>query len=180
MHKSFKCIVILLLLFCLTGCNKEITQVDFMAFSEKCRAENYYQTCNEITDGATTYFYYNHNKGILFETYTMLKKCKCDFDVFNTAKSELSTKFNAEVIVWDYCINNIEYDIFWVENTNRLYSDFQEFGFVAINDEKYYIDFYWFYNPDYDNRVYDEESFDAFFKENYSWVSDKTEGIRQK
>lgn len=170
MRKRFKTIVILLLLFCLTGCDKKITQADFMAFSEKCRAEDYYQICNELTNDAVTYFYYNHDKGILFETYTMLKRCECDVDIFDTAKSEFLTKFNADNIASDYYINNIEYDIFLVENTNGLYSDFQEFGFVAINDEKHYIDFYWFYNPDYDIRIYDKESFDAFFKENYSWI----------
>ena len=91
MKKTFKCIVILLLLFSLVGCSKEISQTDFLEFSAKCRAQEYYQTCDKITSDVKSRFYYNHDNGILFETYTMLEKCECDIDTFKFIKNGKET-----------------------------------------------------------------------------------------
>lgn len=170
MKKRFKCIMILLLLFSLVGCSKETSQTDFMEFSAKCRAQEYYQICDKLAGDGKTYFYYNHNNDFFFETYTMLEKCECDSDTFKLIKNGVETEFNTNKIVSGYIINDIAYDIFFVENKNRLYGEFQEFGFIAFNEEYHYINFYWFYNQDYDMSIYDTASFDEFFKAHFSWL----------
>lgn len=170
MRKYFKCIPVLLLLLSFVGCGKEITQKDFTDFSEKCRAQEYYQSCNEIVSGVDTAFYYNLNSDVLFETYTMLEKCRCDADAFENIKNKTEAEFEMHKIASDYAINDVSYDVFIVENENRQYGEFQEFGFIAFSEENHYIDFYWFYNQDYDMSIYDEASFEEFFEENFSWV----------
>lgn len=170
MKKWIKCAIIVLLLLSLAGCRKETTQIEFMEFSEKCRAQEYYQTFSEFLGDVSTSFYYNHENGILFETYTMVEKCKCDTETFNFIKNKIETGFNIYEIVLDYTINDIDYDVFIVENENRLHGEFQEFGFVAFNEKNHYIDIYWFYNQDYDMSIYDATSFDEFYKSSFSWL----------
>ncbi|MGN0526377.1 MAG: hypothetical protein ACI4IF_03000 [Acutalibacteraceae bacterium] len=170
MKKYFKCIVIPLLFLVLVGCNKEITQTDFVEFSKKCGAQEYYQKCDEITRDATTCFHYNNDSSVLFETYTMLERCECNSNTFKDIKNDIDTEFNTNKIVSDYYINGNQYDILLVENQNALYGDFKEFGFIAINADNYYIDFYWFYDQDYDMCVDDVTSFNEFYKENFSWT----------
>lgn len=157
------------MLFTFVGCTKETTKDDFMNFSAKCRAEEYYQICDRITNGAGCRFYCNYDKGVLFETYTMVEKCECDDSTFNSIKNSIATEFNTEKIVSNYFIDDIAYNVFLVKNENRLYDEFQEFGFILLSNEKKYIDFYWFYDQDYDMRIYDTLSFDEFFKTNFSW-----------
>ena len=150
MKKNTIFILILLLLFGFAGCSKETSKDEFMGFGAECRAEEYYQICNTLTNNASSRFYSNYDNDILFETYTMIEKCECDTNTFNSIKNGIAIEFNTEKIVSDYFIDDIAYDILFVENENRLYGEFQEFGFIAINEEKQYIDFYWFYNQDYD------------------------------
>ena len=67
-------------------------------------------------------------------------------------------------------INGVAYDIYYVEDEDRFYGEYQEFGFIAFNEEKGFIDFYWFYDQDYDPVIDDKESFDQFFKDNFDWL----------
>ena len=174
MAKYFKCFVILLVICSLVGCSKEISKSDFIEFSKKCRAQEYYQSCGKFISDAigevSISFYYNHDNDILFQTYTMLERCKCDFDAFVIIKNNIENGFNMYEIVSDYNINNITYDIYYVEIENRFYSEFKEFGFIAFNEENYYIDFYWFYDQDSDMSIYDAKSFDGFFKTYFNWI----------
>lgn len=100
----------------------------------------------------------------------MLERCECDSNTFKDIKNYIDTEFNTNKIVSGYYINGNQYDILLVENQNALYGDFKEFGFIAINADNYYIDFYWFYDQDYDMCVDDVTSFDEFYKENFSWI----------
>lgn len=170
MRKIIIGVIIFLSVLMLVGCNKEISRTDFMEFAEKCRAKEYYQTCNELVAEASTSYFYNHDNGIIFEAYTMLEKCQLNNESFETVKSEINEKLNISEITTGYMIDGVAYDIYYVENEDRFYGEYQEFGFIAFNEEKGFIDFYWFYDQDYDPVIDAEESFDAFFKENFSWL----------
>lgn len=170
MRKLIIGIAIFLSLVLLTSCDKEISQTEFMKFADECRAQEYYQSCNELVADASTSYYYNHDNIIIFETYTMLEKCHFDNESFESVKTEINENFNVSEITSDYMINGVAYDIYYVEDEDRFYGEYQEFGFIAFNEEKGFIDFYWFYDQDYDPVIDDEDSFDEFFKDNFEWI----------
>ena len=170
--KKFSGLMLIVLLFTsMFGCtNRKISHNEFMDFADRCRAFEYYQTCSKFTLDVEQTYHYNHNNGFLFETYTMLGSCLCNSEEFASIKEDVQNKFVLEAVATNFPINNIKYDIYLVENKNRLYGEFQEFGFVAFNAEKNIIDFYWFFDQDNDLKIYDEESFSEFFNTYFSWL----------
>ena len=170
MRKLITGVAILLAVVLLAGCSKVASQAEFMEFAEECRAQKYYQSCNELVADASTSYYYNHDNDIIFETYTMLEKCQLDDEAFESVREQIKEKFNVSEITSGYMINGVAYDIYYVEDEDRFYGEYQEFGFIAFNEEKGFIDFYWFYDQDYDPVIDDKESFDQFFKDNFDWL----------
>ena len=170
MRKLITGVAILLAVVLLAGCSKVASQAEFMEFAEECRAQKYYQSCNELVADASTSYYYNHDNDIIFETYTMLEKCQLDDEAYESVRKQIKEKFNVSEITSGYMINGVAYDIYYVEDEDRFYGEYQEFGFIAFNEEKGFIDFYWFYDQDYDPVIDDNESFDQFFKDNFDWL----------
>ena len=175
MRKFSKCIVILFLFLSLVGCQKEKTQNDFMKFAEECRAKEYYQTVDKFTGDAQASYYYNRNIDFIFKTETMLKKCKFDEQTFKQVVSDIKTDCNFNQLFNDYLFNEAICDIYITKNEITFYRDFKEFGFIAINENNNTIDFYWFYDQDYDMIIDDEESFEEFYLDVFSWVSDQSD-----
>ena len=84
MRKLITGVAILLAVVLLAGCSKVASQAEFMEFAEECRAQKYYQSCNELVADASTSYYYNHDNDIIFETYTMLEKCQLDDESYES------------------------------------------------------------------------------------------------
>lgn len=171
MRKLITAVAILLVIVLLAGCSKVASQAEFMEFAEECRAQKYYKICNELVADANRSYFYNHDKDIIiFESYTMLEKCRLDNDSFENVKSEINEKLNISEITTGYVIDGVAYDIYYVDDEDRFYGEYQEFGFIAFNEEKDFIDFYWFYDQDYDPVIDNGETFDEFFKDNFAWL----------
>ena len=142
-----------------------------MKFSEKSRAQEYYQKCNKLFSDAEISYYYNYEWLVIFETYTMLQRCKCDTDTFESVKNKIETEFDIYETISGYTINNVDYDVYIIDDeTDEFRHWFEEFGFVAFDEKNNSVDFYWFYDQDNDLRIYDAASFDKFYNSYFSWL----------
>lgn len=172
MKLIIKSVIIALLVFNLCGCSNDVSESRFNSFAERCEATEYYKSCNEITENAQKQYFYDFNVEILiFYTHTMVEKCEFDCTDFSQFKEDLNSEFNPELISDSYSINGFDYEIYLVkyDDLDSPFGEFHKFGFIAVDEENFRADFYWFYDQDYDLYITDEASFDDVFNMYFDW-----------
>ncbi len=172
MKKLLSTILIISITLIFAGCQKEITKSDFLIFSKECLAENYYNTCFSFLEDDKCRYYYNLDDDFIFKTYTMALIYSCNSDEFKQIKNDIKNNFDTYIIAEDAEIAEKIYEIYYAEDDNRQYSEYKEFGFISLSEDKDEIRFYWFYDQDYDGSVFSKKSFEEFYELMFDWLKE--------
>ncbi len=183
-----KLISMILVIICLSGCTKGITESDFYEFANEYLATEYYEMCDDlvyVTEGVDengefwdiesgiAEYYYNLDTSFIWTTATMVKICYYSEDAYEGIKRTMLDSWGLHKIADEYTINRTKSEVYYVNNIEHKYGIYKKFRFVTLSDEKNCICFFWFYDQDYDWSINTEEKFDEFYKTEFKWFEDR-------
>lgn len=163
-------IVSAIFVFSLSGCGIKRNVDEFNDFAMDCYATDYYNWCNDLNVDCEKKYHYNLDSSLIFVTYTMVLKCNYTPEDFETICNKLDKETKIRTVVNECKFKDKVFDVYYVENDNRTYSEFQEFGFILVNKDLQQIDYCWFFDPDNDIGVFSEQSFCNFYELYYDWL----------
>ncbi len=178
MRKLLAVIILsLLLASILTGCNHISTAEDFNDFAAECSAQEFYDLCYVYAEKGECSYFYNLDNTIIFKTYTMALMSNYDNENYNLIKNQIKENLKLTTISTQSLIRGKTYEVYFIENEHHAdgYGQFNEFGFITLNDEEMCIEYYWFSDQDYDDHIYTEEDFCKFYNYAYSWLDAEIE-----
>lgn len=167
MKKLICLLFVFVIVFCFAGCNNEMTLKEFIDFSKKCNAEEYYGTVEKYADFAETVSYKFGSDGkAIFKTDTMTETCVYSADSFSNIKTKIESDSDFVKKFSNCRIENRLFDVYFF--VNEISDAQKNLGFILICNAENEISYCWFSDPDYDIIVYTETEFVELFEEEFN------------